>query len=270
MNTLDKIIARKKEEVEYRKANKPSKELERSDFFGKQNLSLKKFLNDPSKTGIIAEFKKRSPSKGIINEKARPEDVVSGYQNAGASAVSVLTDIDFFGGSDADLTAARKVLQIPILRKDFIIDEYQVIEAKALGANIILLIAAALSTERVKQLSSFTKSLGMEVLLEVHDQDELFINLYDTIDVVGVNNRNLKDFKVDIQTSLKLAEMIPSHFLKISESGISDPESILLLKRHGFNGFLIGENFMKKENPGEAMNEFVQELKVKAANINKA
>lgn len=263
MNTLDKIIARKFEEVQSRKALISSKELEKSVYFGIENISLKEHLTNPAKSGIIAEFKKKSPSKGIINDKVSPDFVVKGYQEAGASAVSVLTDIDFFGGNDDDLRLARTVLDIPILRKDFIVDEYQIIEAKAMGANIILLIAAALTPERIVQLSSFTHSLGMEVLLEVHNQEELLANLIETVDVIGVNNRNLKDFSVDINTSIKLAELIPDKYLKISESGISEADSILLLKEHGFNGFLIGENFMKTQDPGKSMKEFVKEIESK-------
>jgi len=263
MNTLDKIIARKFEEVESRKSLISSKDLEKSVYFGLENISLKAHLTNPAKSGIIAEFKKKSPSKGIINDKLSPDFVVRGYQDAGASAVSVLTDIDFFGGNDDDLKLARTVLDIPILRKDFIVDEYQIIEAKAMGANIILLIAAALSPERIVQLSSFSQSLGLEVLLEVHNQEELLTNLIDTVDVIGVNNRNLKDFSVDINTSIRLAELIPDKYLKISESGISEVDSIIQLKEHGFNGFLIGENFMKTQDPGKAMQKFVQEIESK-------
>jgi indole-3-glycerol phosphate synthase len=270
MNTLDKIIARKRVEVEDRKKLTSVKELEKSAFFSIPNISLKQFLEDPDKTGIIAEFKKKSPSKGIINDKVTVEEVVTGYEKAGASAVSVLTDIDFFGGSDEDLIAARNVISLPILRKDFIIDEFQIVEAKALGANIILLIAAALTPEEVSRLSKFCKSLDLEVLLEVHDQEELFPNIIDTVDVIGVNNRNLKDFKVDINTSVKLAEMIPSQFLKISESGISNPEDIVLLKSHGFNGFLIGENFMKTADPAKAIQDFVNEVKLKSESVKRA
>jgi len=261
MNILDKIVERKKIEVAERKSKHSVKELEASPFFTKTNLSLKKFLLDPERTGIIAEFKKKSPSKGIINANALPEVVTKQYEEAGASAVSVLTDSDFFGGSDEDLAKARKAINIPILRKDFIIDEYQIVEAKALGANVILLIAACLKTAEVKRFSEFTHSLGMEVLLEVHNEEELFENLYPSIDVVGVNNRNLKDFSVSIDTSIKLAELIPAHYLKISESGISDVAAIAKLRDQGFNGFLIGENFMRTEHPGEAMKKFVKEMK---------
>lgn len=263
MNTLDKIIARKRDEVTVRKSVTSVKDLENSVYFGKEILSLRKYLTDPSKTGIIAEFKKKSPSKGIINDKVPVTQVVSGYQSAGASAVSVLTDIDFFGGSDEDLRQARTAIELPILRKDFIIDEYQIVEAKALGADIILLIAAALKPEEVSGLSSFARSLGFEVLLEVHNEEELVTNLFDTVDVIGVNNRNLKDFSVDINTSVKLSEKIPGHYLKISESGISDVDSIVYLRENGFNGFLIGENFMKTANPGTAMMEFVAEMEMK-------
>ncbi len=261
MNILDKIVERKKVEVADRKSKRTLKELEASPLFSAANLSLKKFLLDPERTGIIAEFKKKSPSKGIINANALPEVVTKQYEEAGASAVSVLTDIDFFGGSDEDLARARKAINIPILRKDFIVDEYQIVEAKAMGANVILLIAACLPTEQVKQFSEFTHSLGMEVLLEVHNEEELFANLYPSIDVVGVNNRNLKDFSVSIETSIRLAELIPAHYLKISESGISDVASITKLRDQGFNGFLIGENFMRTADPGEAMKKFVKEIK---------
>lgn len=263
MNILERIVVRKKEEVAERKLKVPVKKLEESPLFDQANISLKRFIKDPSKTGIIAEFKKKSPSKGMIHADADVIKIAKAYQDAGASAISVLTDIDFFGGSDRDLLSARMTVDIPILRKDFIIDEYQILEARSLGANIILLIAAVLSPEEVHSLSKFAHSLDMEVLLEVHDQEELFPNLYDSIDVIGVNNRNLKDFSVSIQTSLKLAELIPESYLKISESGISDPDNILILKRHGFDGFLIGENFMKTADPGSAMKGFVETLKLK-------
>ncbi len=263
MNTLDKIIARKKDEVTVRKSVTSIRDLENSVYFRKEILSLREFLTDPSKTGIIAEFKKKSPSKGVINDKSPVDQVVSGYQRAGASAVSVLTDIDFFGGSDEDLRRARAVIDLPILRKEFIIDEYQIVEAKALGADIILLIAAALKPEEVAGLSAFARSLGFEVLLEVHNEEELNANLFDTIDVIGVNNRDLKDFSVDINTSVMLSEKIPANYLKISESGLSDVDSIVYLREHGFNGFLIGENFMKTANPGIAMMEFVAEMELK-------
>ncbi|RKD20223.1 indole-3-glycerol phosphate synthase [Pelobium manganitolerans] len=260
MNILDKIVARKKEEVAIAKAKTSLKDLENLPVFKRDTYSLRKFLTDPAKTGIIAEFKRKSPSKGVINDKVSVEEVTTAYANAGASALSVLTDHDFFMGHEEDLIAARKVNQIPILRKDFMVDEYQIIEAKAIGADIVLLIAACLTRQEVSNFAKLAKSLGLSTLLEVHSAEELEGNLDPNIDVVGVNNRNLKDFSVSIDTSLQLAEIIPSDFLKISESAISNPETIKLLKKAGFNGFLIGENFMRTANPGLAMADFVKEI----------
>lgn len=261
MNILDTIIAHKKKEVEQRKRMTPVSTLEKSPYFESAPLSMKKFLTSPDRTGIIAEFKRRSPSKGVINANARVEEVTQTYDQGGASAISVLTDIDFFGGADEDLLHAREVVNCPLLRKEFIIDEYQILEARSLGANIILLIAAVLKPEELKRLAEFTKSLQMEVLLEVHDEFELLDNCCDPVDAVGVNNRNLKDFSVTIETSVKLSEIIPKKYLKVSESGIHDAETILRLKEHGFDGFLIGENFMKQADPGKAFMEFSDRLK---------
>jgi indole-3-glycerol phosphate synthase len=188
------------------------------------------------------------------------EEVTTGYAKAGASALSVLTDHDFFMGHEDDLIAARKINEIPILRKDFMVDEYQIIEAKAIGADIVLLIAACLTQEEILNFAKLAKSLGLSTLLEVHNREELDKSLNAYIDVVGVNNRNLKDFTVSIETSLALSEVIPSEFLKVSESAISNPETIKILKKAGFNGFLIGENFMRTANPGLAMAEFVKQI----------
>lgn len=261
MTILDKIIEHKKKEVGQRKELTSVKALEQSAYFNRPNISMKKFLLDPSKSGIIAEFKRKSPSKGILNHKASVGNTVKGYELAGASAISVLTDSEFFGGSDEDLRRAREIVEVPLLRKDFIIDEYQIIEAKAMGANIILLIASVLEPEKLRQLAGFAKSLDLEVLLEVHDEEELLKNCCDPVDAVGVNNRNLKDFSTSIDTSLRLAEMIPSKYLKVAESGINSPRTVIKLKEHGFNGFLIGENFMTTPDPGEAMIFFVKEIK---------
>ena len=260
MNILDKIIESKKLEVEKRKEQCPIAELEKSSFFNKPTLSLRKFLLDPHKSAIIAEYKRKSPSKGIINGSAQVQDVVKGYEKAGASAISVLTDQEYFGGESKDLIEARTLVAIPILRKEFIIDEYQIVEAKSIGADVILLIAACLEPERLRKLADFAKFLGMEVLLEVHNEQELMDNCCD-VDVVGVNNRNLKDFSVSIETSLKLSEMIPKKYLKISESGIYEAETILKLKEQGFHGFLIGENFMRKEDPAKEMTDFVSRVR---------
>lgn len=260
MNILDKIVAHKKIEIEAAKKQVSYADLEASEYFNRDVLSFRDSLLHPNRTGIIAEFKRKSPSKGIINDQVSVESVTNGYAAAGASALSVLTDTEFFMGNKADLQAARKVNQIPILRKDFMIDEYQVLEAKAWGADIILLIAAILTPDQIQQLASKAKSLGLNVLLEVHNLDELQRSINPNLDAIGVNNRNLADFTVSVETSYKLAEHIPSDFLKISESAISNPETIKQLKKAGFNGFLIGENFMKQADPGTAMKEFVREL----------
>jgi indole-3-glycerol phosphate synthase len=261
MNILDKIVAHKKKEVQHAKSITSYIELEESDFFHRECYSFKDFLLDPGRTGIIAEFKRKSPSKGIINDKVTVENVTTGYAAAGASALSVLTDQNFFMGEKADLVAAREANAIPILRKDFMIDEYQVIEAKSLGADIILLIAAILTPDEIQKLASLAKSLGLNVLLEVHNLAELQRSINPNLDAIGVNNRNLADFTVSVETSYDLAPHIPEEFLKISESAISNPETIKQLKQAGFNGFLIGENFMKQEDPGLAMKEFVKALR---------
>jgi indole-3-glycerol phosphate synthase len=260
MNILDKIVAHKKIEVQSAKKHVSYTHLEESEFFHRDVLSFKDFLLDPTRTGIIAEFKRKSPSKGIINDNVSVKDVTTAYAAAGASALSVLTDRKFFMGKKSDLTRARRDNKIPILRKDFMIDEYQVIEAKALGADIILLIAAILTPVQIQQMAALAKSLGLNILLEVHNLEELQRSINPNLDAIGVNNRNLADFTVSVETSYRLAEHIPAEFMKISESAISDPETIKQLKKAGFNGFLIGENFMKQDDPGEAMREFVREL----------
>jgi len=261
MNILDKIIARKKEEVAESKSLVPVKKLERSIFFDNKVVSMKKYVTREDKTGIIAEFKRKSPSKGIINATASVEKTSIGYMQAGASALSVLTDKDFFGGSNQDLTTARKFNFCPILRKDFIIDEYQIVEAKSIGADCILLIAAALDPKRLADLAAFARSLGMEVLMEVHDQEELDRSLNSHLDLVGVNNRSLKTFEVSLDTSYGLVDRIPNDFVKISESGISDPKTLVELKAAGFDGFLIGENFMKSIRPHQAAYNFMNKFK---------
>ncbi len=259
MNILDKIIAHKRTEIAERKALYPTPLLERSIYFEAETVSLKPYLLDEQKSGIIAEFKRRSPSKGYINPYAAVESVTIGYMQAGASALSVLTDTHFFSGKNEDLTEARKFNYCPILRKDFIIDEYQIVEARAIGADIILLIAECLTQKEVKELAAFAKQLGLQVLLEIHDETQL-AKLTPDIDFVGVNNRNLTDFTVDISTSLRLAAIIPDDFIKISESGINNPSTIITLKRAGYQGFLIGEHFMKNANPAKAAANLIEEM----------
>lgn len=260
LGVLDKIVLRKKEEVAAAKQKVSVKELEAYPNFNREPLVFKDFLLDENRTGIIAEFKRQSPSKGIINGTADVAEVTKAYNLAGASALSVLTDTDFFGGRTDDLWAARMANDIPLLRKDFMIDEYQILEAKAWGADVILLIAAILTPQQIAHFGKLAQSLGLSVLLEVHNQQELEKSICTSINAIGVNNRNLADFKVNIQTSFELASQIPNEFLKISESAISDPETIKQLKAVGYKGFLIGENFMKTEDPGQAMMDFVKKL----------
>ncbi len=259
MTILDKIIAHKKKEVEERKSIVAINELEKSVYFKRQPVSLKKALLDESKSGIIAEFKRKSPSKGIINDKVSVGEVTSSYANAGASALSILTDKEFFGGSTEDILSVRKQIHIPILRKEFIIDEYQIVEAKSIGADVILLLANVLSPQQVKEFSTTAKFLDLEVLLEIRDNSELdAVNVL--IDCIGVNNRNLKDFKVDVNQSFELSELIPKGFIKVSESGIDSAKTISELKKVGYKGFLIGETFMKTSDPGKTCKEFISSL----------
>lgn len=262
MTILDEIIRHKKKEVLEKKNRIPISDLEKSIFFNRNTISFKSVLANTKNPGIIAEFKRKSPSKGIINDKVLPEEVTLGYAQAGAKALSVLTDNEFFGGNTADLIAARKVNNCPILRKDFIIDEYQVIEAKSIGADAILLIASVLDAIEIKAFTSFAHSLKLDVLLELHDAFEIE-KICSEIDVVGVNNRNLKNFEVDIQTSLYLSEKIGNSFVKISESGLNNVEDILTLWNNGFKGFLIGETFMKTNNPAESCKKLIDELEKK-------
>ena len=259
MNILDTIVAAKKIEVAERKELIPFSRLEKMPFFKRDTLSFRDFLLDNLTTGIIAEFKRKSPSKGIINDTSSVQEVTADYAKYGASAISILTDETFFGGSLNDLLDAR-AQNVPLLRKDFMIDEYQLIEAKAFGADIILLIAACLSPLEVKSLSTFAKKLGLSVLLEIHTEEELK-HIDKSVDVVGINNRNLKNFEVDIQHSIDLRNKIPADKLKIAESGIHDAATVRLLQHNGFNGFLMGEKFMKERNPGKALENFVIELK---------
>ena len=261
MDILEQIIAYKRSEVEKRKAAVNVSQLEGKALYKRPTISLRQSLLDETKTGIIAEFKRRSPSKGNINIDADVLKVTTAYTRYGASGLSVLTDQHFFGGSDEDLLAAR-TNAIPILRKEFIIDEYQITEAKSIGADVILLIAACLQPAEVKRLAAFARNLNLEVLLELHGEEELG-HICDEAGLIGINNRNLKTFVVDIERSLRMAESIPADRIKIAESGISSVKNIALFKQHGFQGFLIGENFMKEPDPTIAFAEFVKSLSVK-------
>ncbi len=260
LDILNRIISHKHKEIAAAKSNTDVKSLEASPLFERSAISLKKKLSTTG-FGIVAEFKRRSPSKGIINDKLAPETVSKGYEQAGAAAISVLTDERFFGGTIQDLKKVRTRVNIPILRKDFMVDEYQIFEAKAVGADIILLIAAVLNPKQLKDLSFAAKQLGLEILLEVHSCEELDRSLNEYVDLVGVNNRNLKTFEVSTSISKNLADLIPDNFIKVSESGIHDIATIKDLKQHGFQGFLIGENFMKAANPMEACQNFLGAFK---------
>ncbi len=244
MSILDTIVQRKREEVEVLKSHIPEDMLYHYQDFNRQTYSLSQALR-AHPPGIIAEFKRKSPSKGIINATADVRETTVGYVRAGAAALSVLTDVDFFAGSDENLRIARQHNQCPILRKDFTIDAYQITEAKALGADAILLIAAILPPPKVLALAQHAHRLGLEVLLEVHNEEELRqtalqATIAPFVDVVGVNNRNLKTFEVSISTSIQLAKLIPREMVKISESGISDLAAIRELQQHGYQGFLVG------------------------------
>ncbi len=259
MDILEKIIEHKRSTLPLRKGLMPPAVLEKFPYFNRNCVSLVDRLRAGESTGIIAEFKRKSPSKGIINATAHVEEVTRDYERFGAAAISVLTDDHFFGGSSEDLMEARDTVNIPLLRKDFIIDEYQLLEAKAIGADIILLIAACLTPPEVKMLAASAKSLGLEVLLELHDEEE-FEHICDDTELIGINNRSLKTFEVNLDRSLAMAAKIPQGKCKIAESGISDVEQIKLFKQHGFSGFLMGENFMKEKNPGEAFRIFASKL----------
>ncbi len=258
-NILQEIAAHKRKEVDERKELYPVKLLEKSIYFPTTPVSLKKYITREDKSGVIAEFKRKSPSKGMINPYASVEETTIGYMMANASALSVLTDKAYFGGSDEDLTTARKFNFCPILRKDFVLDPYQVVEAKSIGADAVLLIAALLDKHQIDELGSMAQSLGMEVLLEVHNEDELNQSSLKSIDLVGVNNRDLATFDVDINISKSLAARIPDEFVKVTESGISDIQVMAQLRQHGYEGFLIGEHFMKHSLPHRAAMKFIGE-----------
>lgn len=262
MNVLDTIIEFKRQEVAKKKTFYPEELFKNDFFFDAETISLKENLLADGASGIIAEFKRKSPSKGDINASANIGEVTQGYRLAGASGLSVLTDKRFFGGENDDVTKTRRLNRFPILRKDFIIDKYQIAEAKAIGASVILLIAAVLSEKEIEDLTEYAKTLNLEVLLEIHSKDEIR-KISPLVDLVGVNNRNLSNFTVNIEQSIELSDLIQPEFVKISESGISKPEDVILLKKYGYKGFLIGENFMRQENPATACAEFIRNINAK-------
>ena len=259
MTILDKIIVQKRLEIARQQEAISLERLKTVESLERKTFSFKEALLS-SDTGIIAEFKRKSPSKGWIYPQAQPEIIVPLYEQGGAIASSILTDGPFFGGSLGDLHRVRELVSIPLLRKDFIIDEYQIYQAKAVGADFILLIAAALSPELVKEFAKLAHLLGLEVLLEIHTEEELEC-IGPNVDVVGINNRNLKTFVTDVNTSYSLGEKIPDELIKISESGISSIDRVQSLRKAGFRGFLMGENFMKEKEPGLALASFINELR---------
>ncbi|GAA3967801.1 indole-3-glycerol phosphate synthase TrpC [Hymenobacter antarcticus] len=258
---LDTIVAHKRQEIAARRELVPVKLLETSLHFNSQPLSLRKYLLREGGSGLIAEFKRKSPSKGWINQYAPVERTTLGYMQAGAVALSILTDTEFFGGKNEDLTTARRFNFCPIIRKDFVVDEYQILEAKSIGADAVLLIAAVLSPAEIDRLGRLARSLGLEVLLEVHDAEELARSANaEAVDLIGVNNRNLHDFSLSLDTSMTLAEAIPGEFVKVSESGISTARAIGQLREVGYRGFLLGEAFMRHARPERACATLVQEI----------
>ena len=259
MSILKNIVIDIKKELKLKKRIIPISEYEKMSLFKRNTISMTNSIKKDS-FGIIAEFKRRSPSKNEINNNLSVNEVCRNYQIFGASGLSVLTNLKYFGGSLEDLVLARSISSLPILRKDFIIDEYQIYESKAFGADIILLISSILTKNEIINLSKKAKDLKLEVLLEVHNNDELQKGLVENVDIIGVNNRNLKSFKTDLKISEKLFNQIPNEFLKISESGLNNHNSIKKLKKIGYQGFLIGEKFMASNDPGKELKKTLENL----------
>ena len=255
---LDEILADKRKELSVTKASVKIDDLEKCEYFGRETLSFKDSLAS-SASGIISEFKRKSPSKGWIFPDADPVAVTKGYSDNGASAISILTNDKYFGGCPEFLQQARPNVKCPILRKEFIVDEFQVYEAKAIGADAILLIAAALTKDELKSLAAKAHELSLQVLMEVHTEEELDA-VNEHVDVIGVNNRDLKTFVTDVENSMRLADKIPAEFVKIRESGISDPATVRSLREIGYRGFLMGENFMKTQDPAAALKSFISAI----------
>lgn len=260
MNILDRIVTRKRLDVAEFKKNTSEQILRAKPQFDREKISFKRSLTTPGASGIIAEFKRRSPSKGVLNNTALIGDVVTQYEEAGASGLSILTDEEGFGGSILDIENVRHLTTLPILRKEFIVDPVQIYETKAIGGDAILLIAAILSSEEIEQFSRISHEIGLEVLLEVHTEDEIEKSPMEFIDMIGVNNRDLRDFSVSIERSLQLVEHLPSGKIPISESGLNSPKDIAKLFHAGFRGFLIGESFIASSDPGAACAAFISAL----------
>ena len=254
---LGKIVADKELEVKAKKKLLPLQALKALPLYQTKRFSVVEAFKE--RPGIIAEHKRRSPSRPSINQKLSVPDVVESYEKGGALALSVLTDGRYFGGSLDDLLLARAHCQLPILRKDFVVDSYQITEARANGADFILLIGSVLEHQEINDLAHYAQEEGMEVLLEIHQEEELPPELHPGIGLVGVNNRDLRTFEVSLETSKTLAERIPSDRIRISESGISNSEAMEELLPYGYRGFLVGESLMKNNNPGEKLTELLSQ-----------
>ncbi|GGE16518.1 indole-3-glycerol phosphate synthase TrpC [Psychroflexus salis] len=259
MHILDQIIAFKTKEVAQRKLLKSVDLLQKEEGFQQVKRSISAHILK-QEIAIIAEFKRKSPSKQNINLHADPKQVALGYENAGVSGISVLTDYHFFGGSFQDLQAVKASVNIPILQKDFIIDVYQIFEAKAAGADFILLIAAILTQNQIHEFAKLAQDLDLEVLVEIHAENELQKAISKYVNLIGVNNRNLKTFEVDLEQSMQLVNQIPKDFIRVSESGISSTTAVQKLKNAGFQAFLMGENFMKTQEPGKTCKAFINQI----------
>ncbi|MFL2592588.1 MAG: indole-3-glycerol phosphate synthase TrpC [Flavobacteriaceae bacterium] len=259
MNILSKIVSIRREETNLQKKIRGLDEIKSSENFNRKTYSLSKKIKE-SKISIIAEHKRKSPSKQEINFQTPSNKIITGYDENGASGISVLTEKNFFSGSENDLIIARELTDLPILRKDFIVDEYQVFESKYLGADAILLIASCLTDKEIIKLSELAKQLDLDVLVEIHSKDELKKVCIESVDIIGVNNRNLKDFSVDIHNSIQIGKEIPESFVKISESGLYKSDELKRLIDFGYDGFLIGELFMKDNNPGKRLGKLINEV----------
>lgn len=259
MNIIEKIIEVKRKLLSIKRSQFPIDYLEKSRYFNRETFSLSRKISKKSILGIIAEFKRKSPSKGLLNKYNLPvEKVIIGYKKAGVIGISILTDFSYFKGKEQDVLKARRIIQLPLLFKDIIIDEYQVILAKAIGADVILLIAEVLSKKKIRTLIQTAKSVGLEVLMELHSEREIY-KINEEILMIGVNNRDLRSFAIKIDSSVELSKRIPN-VIKISESGISNSNQITFLNKKGFNGFLIGENFMRTEDPGKLCEQLIKKI----------
>lgn len=256
-NILEEIVANKRIEVEHSKLLVSLDELKKAADSASPVRSLRKSIESHHEGGIIAEFKRRSPSKDWINRHAKVEDIIPSYEKAGAAGLSILTDLNYFGGTLQDVVKARSLTQLPILRKEFVVDAYQLYEARAAGADACLLIAAAIGTERCHELAMVAHNIGLEVILEIHQAEELEAFSHN-VDIIGVNNRNLKVFKTDPSQSVALFDMLPKGALPISESGLLDANIARRLHGTGYKGFLVGEAFMKTADPGLALNNYIK------------